>query len=190
MEWGSTIFPTCASRANFRVRVCRYTSRMADSATPFVACSHPKIGHAKNVTVFRATIDGSSSLCNIALRYPSRRNKDTNHDVALTHSLTHSLFSQISCSTRSRVHIFRNQDEQFIFASFRRRNHHLLCHQASTNHNLSRQVVPRPLHQAPAIPRSLMQASHQVRCWACPDATWCLTSSLVGPRPTTITLHR
>ena len=77
-----------------------------------------------------------------------------------THSLNHSFFSRISCSTRSRLHIFRNQDEQFVFASFRRRNHHLLCHQASTNHNLSRQVGPRPLDQAPAIPRSLMQASH------------------------------
>ena len=29
MEWDSTIFPTCASRTNFRVRVCRFTSRMA-----------------------------------------------------------------------------------------------------------------------------------------------------------------
>ena len=88
-ECDATIFPTCASRANFRVRVCRFTSRMADSATPFVACSPTVLSRKTDppndgikVAVLRATIDGSPSLCNIALRYPSRRNKDTNHDVA------------------------------------------------------------------------------------------------------------
>ena len=35
-----------------------------------------------------------------------------------------------------------------------------------------------------------MHASHQLRCWASPDATCCLTSSLVGPRPIAATLGR
>ena len=39
MGCGSAIVPTWASRANFNVRVCLLTSRMADSATPLVACS-------------------------------------------------------------------------------------------------------------------------------------------------------
>ena len=39
MECGSTTFPTCASRANFIVRVCLFTSRMVGSATPLAACS-------------------------------------------------------------------------------------------------------------------------------------------------------
>ena len=43
-------------------------------------------GDANNVAVLKATIDGSQSLCNIALRYPNRRNRDTNNDVA--YSLT------------------------------------------------------------------------------------------------------
>ena len=34
VEWDSTIFPTCASRVNFRVCVCLFTS-----ARPFVTCS-------------------------------------------------------------------------------------------------------------------------------------------------------
>ena len=43
-------------------------------------------GDANKIAVLSATIDGSPSLCNIALRYRSRRNGDTNHDVA--YSLT------------------------------------------------------------------------------------------------------
>ena len=35
---GLSDLSTCASRANFRVRVCRFTARMADSATPSAAC--------------------------------------------------------------------------------------------------------------------------------------------------------
>ena len=61
---------SCASRANFRVRVCRFTSRMADSATPLEACSPTGLsrktnstkGVASKVAVLRATIDGSPSL--------------------------------------------------------------------------------------------------------------------------------
>ena len=91
---GSTIFSTWASRANFRVRVCRFTSRTADSVTPLVACSptgrsrktNPTNGDVNKLAVLRATIDGSPTLGNIALRYLCRRNKDINHDVA--YSLT------------------------------------------------------------------------------------------------------
>ena len=39
MQCDSTVFPTWASRAKFNVRVCFLTARMADSATPLVACS-------------------------------------------------------------------------------------------------------------------------------------------------------
>ena len=86
MERDSTIFPKCASRANFSVRVCLFTSHMANSTAPFVACSRTGPSRKTNkVEVLRATIDGSPSLCNISLRCPSRRNRDTNHDVA--HSL-------------------------------------------------------------------------------------------------------
>ena len=60
--------------------------------------------------------------------------------------------------------------------------------QASNNRNPSQQAGPRPLDPClPAILRALIHASHQVRCWACPDATWCSISSLVGPHPTATT---
>ena len=76
MEWDSTIFPTCASRGNFKVGVCHFTSRKADSATPFAACSPIGLSHktnstkgdANDVAMLRATIDGSPSLYNIARR--------------------------------------------------------------------------------------------------------------------------
>ena len=44
----STTFPACASRENFTVRVCLFTSRMADSATPFVACSPTGLSRKTN----------------------------------------------------------------------------------------------------------------------------------------------
>ena len=55
MEWDSSIFPTCASRANFRFRVCRFTSRKADSATPLVACSPIGLLRKTNSTSGEAT---------------------------------------------------------------------------------------------------------------------------------------
>ena len=153
MEWDSTIFPTCASRANLSVRVCLFTSLMADSATPFVACSQNGLSRKTNstnedankVAFLRATIDGSPSLCNIALRYPSRRNRDTNHDVAysllpLADRLLHTFqFSHLSQPGRA-----------VCFVSFHhRRRHRLPCNQASNKHDQSQQVRPRPLNQAP-----------------------------------------
>ena len=53
----------------------------------------------QNVAVLRATRDGSSSLCNFALRLPSKRNRDT------------------SCSVGSSFHIFGNQSEQFVLCN-------------------------------------------------------------------------
>ena len=67
-------------------------------------------GDANKVTLLRATIDGSPSGCNIVLRCPSRRNKDTN---SLTPFLSHK-----GCSTRSSFHIFRNQSEQLVLCHF------------------------------------------------------------------------
>ena len=174
MEWDSTIFTTCGSRANFSVRVCLFTSRTADSANTMVACSltglsrktYSTNGAANKVAVSRATIDGSPSLCNITQRYPSRRNKDTIHDVA--YSLTPSIRRQVAVE----VPVFLgNQDEQFVLCNsvisiiiviFR-------AIKASNNRNPSQQADPGPLDQAPvATPRALMHASRQVRCWACP----------------------
>ena len=84
-----------------------------------------QMGMPNKVAVLRATIDGSLSHCNIALRYPGRRNKDTNHDVAyslLSLSLTQiaayapvftsfatkmsSLFSVVSSSSSSSLPSF------------------------------------------------------------------------------------
>ena len=73
MESDSTIFPECASRANFNVRVCLFTSHMADSATPLVPCSPSGLSRktrstneaANKVADLRATTDGPPSLCSI-----------------------------------------------------------------------------------------------------------------------------
>ena len=61
--------------------------------------------------------------------------------------------------------------------SFRRRHpSSSVCHQASntiTSIATSWSSSSRPgsrLSCLPAIPRALMHASHQVRCWACPDS--------------------
>ena len=55
-------------------------SRQAISPSP--RKTNSTTGDANNVAVLRATIDGYPLLCNIALRYTNRRNKDTNHDGA------------------------------------------------------------------------------------------------------------
>ena len=114
MEWTSTIFPTRASRAIF-----------------FVSASSPHAWQTQRHHVWRALqlefhakpiqqmglptkSQSRDPRPMVTLRYPSRRNRDTNHDVA--HSLTP--FSQTSCSIRSSFHIFRNQDEQFVLCHF------------------------------------------------------------------------
>ena len=139
---------SCASRANFRVRVCRFTSRMADSATPLEACSPTGLsrktnstnGVASKVAVLRATIDGSPSLCKSTRRYPSRRNVDTNHDVA--HSVTPRDCRQVAAYFPVFTS-FPTRMSSLFFVSFRRRRH-LLCHKASNNHTV-RQVTVTPL---------------------------------------------
>ena len=68
---------SCASEANFNVRVCLITFIMADSATPVVACSPTSFFHKTNSTSgaankfaeLRSTIAGSPSLCNAAVAH-------------------------------------------------------------------------------------------------------------------------
>ena len=72
----STIFPMWASKANFSTRVCRFTSRMADSAhtTGGVFANLAFSQHQLNkwgchkVAVLSASIDGFASLSRIAQR--------------------------------------------------------------------------------------------------------------------------
>ena len=78
--------------------------------------------------------------------------------------LTRSFLSKTSCPHTLSVLILRNQDEQLVcFVSFcRRRHRHLLCHQASINHDQSPPVGPRPLDQAPVS--GVFQRSHLLSC--------------------------
>ena len=175
---------------------------MADSATPHVACSPTGLsrktnstnGDANKVAVLRATIYGSPSLWNIPLRCPSRRNRDTNHDVAW---LSHYFLSQTVCCIRSSFRIFRNQDEQFVSCRF------IIfvvivifCAIKLQITVINRKVGPRPLDKAPVS--RVFQRFHVLSCTHHTNfdaghvrgATWCSTSSSVGPRPITTTFGR
>ena len=90
-----------------------------------------------------------------------------------------------------------------VFTSFATRMSSLFCVISSSSCAIKLQRTKMNRHKwssssrpsfrlscLPAIPRALMHASHQVRCWACPDATWYSNSSLVGPHPTATTLRR
>ena len=102
--------------------------------------------------------------------------------------LIHSFFLKTSCSTRSSFPSFATK-MKFVLCRFAVVVIVIFCAiklQITIINPTSGSSSSRPgsrLSCLPAIPRALMHASHQVRCWACPDATWCSTSSLVGPRP-------
>ena len=82
--------------------------------------------------------------------------------------------------------VSRKQDDQFVLCRFVVVVIVIFCaFKSSNNHKQSPQVGPRPLDQA-AVSNVLQRS--QLRCWACPDATGCSTSSLVCPRSTTTRL--
>ena len=115
------------------------------------------------------------SLCNIALRYPNRRNRDTNHDVA--YSFTP--FSRRQGAADAPVFTsFRNQDKQFV-----------LCHfvifividifraiKIQIQNNQSQQVDPCPLDQPPVS--RVFQRFHVLSCTH-DTKSRCWTSGLV-----------
>ena len=94
-------------------------------------------------------------------------------DATGTPSISWHTLSLLSFADRlqHRFQFSRNQDEKFIVHNF---VVFIII------------VIFRAIrHQINVIHRNKrMHASHQVRCWACPSATWCWISSLVGPRPT------
>ena len=119
MEWYSTICLKYASRANFRVRVCRFTSRMADSTTPQIEM--PTKSQSWDLRSM-ASYHFATSLCDTQIDATKTPTTTwyTHPLLLLEDKLPHKFqFSHLS-QTKWAI----------CFVSFCRRRH-LLCHQAS-----------------------------------------------------------